>query len=77
MTYDDDHIQLETFSGRRRVTCKAAGIAWPPPETVEIGGSSWNRESYSQITDEQRAELTFVARGALYVPADGNPAGLN
>ena len=72
MTFDDDFIQLETFAGRIRVMCKATGIDWPPPETVEVEGFRWNRESYSQITDEQRAEMTFVARGALYAPAAGS-----
>lgn len=31
----------------------------------------FERKSYSQITDENAADMTHVARGALYVPVAG------
>lgn len=49
--------------------CKDIGIKWPPPDllTIEDGtGRKWKRTQMSRITDEQRKQMTHVARGALY-----------
>lgn len=79
MTFDDDYM----FFGVRlgvplRVRCKDAGVEWPPPEFVQVVGGPisepyFRRESYSQITDEQRATMTRVCRGASYVRVHGVP----
>jgi hypothetical protein len=37
-------------------------------ETVRKSMTEWERESYSQLTDEQSAASPNVARGALYRP---------
>lgn len=68
MTYDDDHLHLVTPDGVRRFPCKANGIDWPPPEEFRFGSVLYARKSYSSITDEQRADMTHVCRGALYEP---------
>lgn len=55
-------------------TLKSLGITWPPPSFIEIDNHGElpnllvKRVSCSEITDEQRAEMTHVARGALYEP---------
>lgn len=73
MTFDDDYIQIELpgYSGTLRQFCAQRGMDWPPPETLRIGGgrstSVYRRESFSQITDAERLEMTNVCRGALYV----------
>lgn len=70
MTFDDDFLWVELAAGRHRhIACKAAGVSWPPPERVNLYGFWYQRERYSQITDEQREKMTHVARGARYVPA--------
>lgn len=67
MTFDDDFIVVEFDTGiKRRVTCKSAGIEWPPPERFDFQGGTLERVSFSKITDEDRAEMTHVCRGALY-----------
>lgn len=66
MTFDDDFIQLNTEQGVKRLLCKPAGVEWPPPETINYAGFLYERVRYSQITDEQRAELTMLMRGAEY-----------
>lgn len=78
-TFDDDYIQLELTVGTRRLPCVAVGLTWPPPEKLwidKLGLRIANqddppsevlvRKSMSIITDEQRAEMDNVARGALY-----------
>lgn len=72
MTFDDDYIQLRTPNGPLRVTCKQVGCDWPPPELIGIAGGPFStpvyrRIRYSQISDEQRAGMTRVCRGAEYV----------
>ncbi len=81
MTFDDDYIQLQLATGPMRVSCKHLGIDWPPPEFIEISGGPYStpkfkRLRYSAITDEQRAGLTHVCRGAEYAHdgADGPPS---
>lgn len=66
MTYDDDFCQLETPAGTRRVPCKSLGYSWPPPESIHYGGHNYTRASCSEITDDERKDMTHVCRGALY-----------
>lgn len=66
MTFDDDFIALQTESGVRRLLCKVNGIEWPPPEKIDFLGFVYERLRMSQITDEQRAGMTHVMRGAEY-----------
>ena len=66
MTFEDDFIQLEFLGGTKRIGCKANGIEWPPPEKLELAGYTWDRQSMSAITDEQREGLTMLMRGAAY-----------
>jgi hypothetical protein len=66
MTFDDDHIVLESAAGFQRTTLKAQGLTWPPPERIANAAGVWVRQSYSTITDEERAAMSHVARGALY-----------
>lgn len=68
MTYDDDFILLRTASGPRRIFCEKLGVSWPPPEKLDFLGFPFVRERMSEITDEQRADMTHVCRGAEYFP---------
>ena len=66
MTFDDDHIQVNMQGGSRKWYCNGLGLAWPPPELIDIEGFQFKRVRYSKITDEQRADMTSVCRGAEY-----------
>lgn len=79
-TFSDDFIQLELEVGTRRIPLDVVGLTWPPPERLWLDGGGLRianndddpdgilvRKSMSIITDEQRAEMTNVMRGALYV----------
>lgn len=68
MTFNDDMVQLEFDGGTRRVTCKALGLDWPPPEFINVSGFEMMRTGMSCITDEERATMTHVIRGAVYEP---------
>ena len=68
MTFDDDMLQLEFAHGMKRIFCKLNGIDWPPPEVIEIFGFRMRRKSMSIISDEDRADMTHVCRGAVYLP---------
>lgn len=68
MTFDDDMIQLEFDGGRKRISCKANGIDWPPPEILNFNGFEMKRKSMSTISDDDRKEMTHVLRGAVYIP---------
>lgn len=70
MTFDDDFLQFEFPGGTKRVALKTLGLDWPPPEQIDFMGFPMRRDTYSQITDEQRTELTMVMRGARYVPVE-------
>ncbi len=74
MTLDTDFMQFAA-DGRvvGRVMCKQAGVEWPPPEFVNTPDGLWRRESYSQWSDDV-ADHPNLARGALYVPVDGQPS---
>lgn len=67
MTFDDDMIQLEWPAGQvQRFWCANHCISWPPPEEIQFFGFTWVREKMSQITDDQRKDMTHVCRGAVY-----------
>jgi hypothetical protein len=67
MTFDDDMVRLPTLiAGDVNIPLVKLGLEWPPPEEIIFSGICYRREVYSQITDEQRAELTHVIRGAQY-----------
>jgi len=67
-TFDDDMIRLVMQGGTKNVTCKSLGIDWPPPEELDIAGFIFVKVGQSQFTDEQRASMTHVLRGAQYEP---------
>lgn len=75
MTFDDDFVIV----GGVRATLKSLGLEWPPPPFMQINMHGEAPELFvkrlrcSEITDEQRAGMTHVCRGALYEkcsPAD-------
>ena len=69
MTFDDDFLQLEFDGATKRITCRSVGIEWPPPKRINVMGFEMVRESYSQIADEDRRQMTMFMGGARYVPA--------
>ena len=80
MTFDDDFVRLNFITGVANFPLKNVGLEWPPPERVFVEPLGFLREptpdddptylmrrvSFSQITDEQRATMTHVCRGAEY-----------
>lgn len=68
MTFEDDFIRLRTDVGPRNFLLSTFGLDWPPPEKISIGGFPFVRVGISAITDEQRAQMTHVCRGAEYTP---------
>jgi hypothetical protein len=66
MTFDDDFLVILTESGVRRLTCRSLAIEWPPPETINILSFIYRRQRMSEISDEARAQMTHVCRGAEY-----------
>jgi hypothetical protein len=67
MTFDDDTIFIQFPGGQRReAKCLRNGIDWPPPEHFVFNGFLLKRISMSALTDEDRAGMTHVLRGALY-----------
>lgn len=68
MTFDDDFVQI----GRVRTPLKQLGLEWPPPAFIRINNYGElpdllvKRVRYSEITDEERAGMTHVCRGAEY-----------
>lgn len=74
MTFDDDFAEVPFLTGVRRVTLRSLGIEWPPPERLEIMGFGFQRVSMSEISDEARASMSHVARGAAYESETHPPA---
>lgn len=70
MTFDDDFLRVHFQTGVRTVTCKSIGVEWPPPDKLDILGFPFELVRRSEITDEERAEMTHVMRGAEYVPSE-------
>lgn len=68
MTFDDDMVTINFTNGPVRQTCIALGLEWPPPEFIIIFGFTFKRLRLSSISDEQRASMTNVCRGAEYGP---------
>jgi hypothetical protein len=67
MTYDDDFVRLPTLvAGDVNIPLVTLGLEWPPPEEVTFSGLLYKQIRCSEITDEQRAEMTHVVRGAEY-----------
>lgn len=68
MTFDDDFLRI----GMVNATLKSLGIEWPPPPFIRINNHGElpdllvKRVSCSEISDEDRAQMTHVARGAEY-----------
>lgn len=77
-TYDDDMVRLHLLVGSPTIPLKELGLEWPPPERLAMDPETGVREARdsdddplvrvncSQITDEQRADMTNVFRGAEY-----------
>ena len=79
MTYDDDFVRLNLVIQVLNVRCKELGLEWPPPERIAIDGKNVREatdndppssvmvmDRMSEITDDQRSQMTHVARGAEY-----------
>lgn len=77
MTFDDDYVQLRLSTGPLRLACKLIGLDWPPPEFIDFDGPTsvmrFERMSFSQITDAERAGMHHVCRGAEYIHAEMTP----
>lgn len=74
MTFDDDYCQFVLALGVARVSLKQLNLEWPPPMFIEIVDrpdhvTCFKQTRMSTITDEQRARMTHVCRGAEYVHA--------
>jgi hypothetical protein len=67
MTFDDDIVVLNHPCRTLRIPCVKLGLEWPPPEILGVGEyGTFSRVNYSKITDEERARMTHVVRGAEY-----------
>jgi hypothetical protein len=68
MTFDDDFIRIGLVVTR----LADLGIEWPPPPFIKVNNHGerpnlfFRQVSMSEITDEQRVQMTSVARGAQY-----------
>jgi len=72
MTFDDDFCRIQhPTAGTVCVPLRRLGLDWPPPEklcfAVANSAPMFVRVSMSEITDDERAALTHVCRGADYV----------
>lgn len=66
MTFDNDFIVLKTEGRPLWLSCQSLGLDWPPPETYHFQGFKFTQMRRSQLTDDERAGLTHVCRGAEY-----------
>jgi hypothetical protein len=82
-TFDDDMVRLNMSIGTFTFPCKEVGLTWPPPERLFVEGPKLReandedpqgevliRDGISEITDEQREQMTHVVRGAEYFYPD-------
>ena len=67
MTFDDDVLRFRFEGGYKTLTCRQAGIEWPPPMFLEIYGIRMRRNRQSTLTDAQRSQSKHLVRGAEYV----------
>lgn len=74
MTFDDDFVRI----GMVNATLKSLGLEWPPPPFIEVNNHGelpnllLKRTRLSELTDDERAGMTHVARGAEYRPCSAN-----
>lgn len=78
MTFDNDFMRLEGLN----ITLKSIHLEWPPPPFLKLYRPvatglppeelTYKRVRCSEITDEQRAGMTHVARGAEYLPCSAD-----
>lgn len=68
MTLEFDFCHLNFPGGSRDILCKDLGVEWPPPDELDFLGFKFKLIRRSQLTDEQAAECSFIARGAEYDP---------
>lgn len=66
MTFDDDMLRFVLDGGTRAVSCKAAGLDWPPPDTLVVWDFKFTLHRRSELSDEDRAGMPYVIRGAEY-----------
>lgn len=66
MLFEDDIIRIE--SRNLRAVAISDITDWPPPERLVFDGREYERVRFSLITDEERAGMTHVVRGAEYRP---------
>lgn len=75
MTFDDDFVQI----GGVRASLKSLGLDWPPPAFMRINNHGERPDLFvkrlrlSEISDDDRMQMTHVCRGAQYEvcsPAD-------
>lgn len=68
MTFDDDFVRLMSQDGKKLMDmpCRAINLEWPPPHNLSVFGFDWVLLSISQLTDDERASMTHVIRGAEY-----------
>lgn len=81
MTFEDDFLLFQLPAGPRRLLCVDMGIAWPPPLTIRLRGFEppyrdidFRLLTMSTMTDQERANLSTICRGAQYVLASA-PVG--
>lgn len=65
-TFSDDFIRLDLGHRSYNIKCEDLGIDWPPPPIMFVDGFLLRQLSCSEITDEERQDMTHVCRGALY-----------
>lgn len=75
MTFGDDFLEIkQTIGDPLRYSCAELGLSWPPPETMSLAVGldgvirRYQRTQFSHIADEERATMTNVCRGAVYIP---------
>lgn len=73
MTFDDDVMIFQLSTGPLRLTCREAGIAWPPPGHLRITGAAplpdveFTLLQRSTMSDAERAKTNTICRAAVYV----------
>jgi len=74
MTFDDDFVRIPFADGRElNIPCRSLKMDWPPPKRLNLFGTEFERVSMSQLTDEDRAGMDHVCRGAVYREIPSGP----